>query len=61
MSRKIPPAAFGDAEQHPARVPLIGPNGTELPGVYPCFDYKTMADLLDDKGVSWRYYAPGDD
>jgi phospholipase C len=40
------------------RVPLIGPNGTDLPGVYPCFDYQTMADLLDAKGISWRYYAP---
>ncbi len=38
---------------------LIGPNGTELPGVYPCFDYQTIADLLDQKGVTWRYYAPG--
>jgi phospholipase C len=38
---------------------LIGPNGTELPGVPPCFDYQTIADLLDEKGVSWRYYAPG--
>jgi phospholipase C len=40
-------------------VPLIGPNGTDLPGVFPCFDYPTMADLLDAKGISWRYYAPG--
>jgi phospholipase C len=38
---------------------LIGPNGTELPGVFPCFDYVTTADLLDQKGVTWRYYAPG--
>jgi phospholipase C len=38
-------------------VTLIGPNGTSLPGPYPCFDYKTMADLLDAKGTSWRYYA----
>ena len=38
---------------------LLGPNGTELPGVYPCFDYQTTADLLDEKGVTWRYYAPG--
>jgi phospholipase C len=37
---------------------LIGPNGTDLPGVYPCFDYLTAADLLDEKGVTWRYYAP---
>jgi phospholipase C len=44
-----------------ARVPLLGPNGTDRPGVYPCFDYKTMADLLDAKGITWRYYAPGTD
>lgn len=41
------------------RVALVGPNGTDRPGVYPCFDYQTMADLLDAKGVSGRYYAPG--
>ena len=40
------------------RVAVIGPNGTDLPGVYPCFDYPTMADKLDEKGISWRYYAP---
>lgn len=40
------------------RVALVGPNGTELPGVFPCFDYKTMGDLLDTAHVSWRYYAP---
>ena len=39
-------------------VALLGPNGTDLPGIFPCFDYQTMADLLDAKGVSWRYYAP---
>lgn len=39
-------------------VKLLGPNGTDLPGVFPCFDYQTMADLLDAQGVSWRYYAP---
>jgi phospholipase C len=41
------------------RVALVGPNGTDLPGVFPCFDYPTMADLLDARGISWRYYAPG--
>ena len=38
-------------------VALIGPNGTDLPGVYPCFDYQTVADLLDAKSVTWKYYA----
>ncbi|HEY2861831.1 MAG TPA: alkaline phosphatase family protein [Terracidiphilus sp.] len=37
---------------------MIGPNGTYLPGGFPCYDYQTMADLLDAKGQSWAYYAP---
>lgn len=40
------------------RATIIGPNGTSLPGVYPCFDYQTMADLLDTAHVTWKYYAP---
>lgn len=39
-------------------VALIGPNGTDLPGVFPCFSYKTAADLLDAAKISWRYYTP---
>jgi phospholipase C len=39
-------------------VEIVGPNGTNLPGPFPCFDYQTVGDLLDQKGVSWRYYAP---
>lgn len=39
------------------RVALVGPNGTDLPGVFPCFDYQTMADLLDTAKITWRYYA----
>ncbi len=35
-----------------------GTRRDEVPGVYPCFDYLTVADLLDEKGVTWRYYAP---
>jgi phospholipase C len=41
-------------------VALLGPNGTDLPGVFPCFDYNTIADLLDQAGMTWRYYAPSD-
>jgi phospholipase C len=27
-------------------------------GPFPCFDYPTIADELDAKGITWRYYAP---
>jgi phospholipase C len=40
-------------------VALLGPNGTELPGVFPCFDYPTLADVMDAQDVTWRYYAMG--
>jgi len=25
---------------------------------YPCFEHQTLSDLLDAKGVTWRYYTP---
>jgi phospholipase C len=40
-------------------VAQLQPNGTESSGVFPCFDYKTLGDLMDAAGVSWHYYAPG--
>src|SRR6202162_6160340 len=39
-------------------VQQLGPNGTSLPGPFPCLDYTTLADEFDAKGISWRYYAP---
>ena len=27
-------------------------------GPFPCLTYKTLRDLLDAKGVSWKYYSP---
>jgi phospholipase C len=26
--------------------------------MYPCYEHPTLLDLLDAKGVSWRYYTP---
>ena len=38
-------------------VKLITPEG-ENQKIYPCFEHQTLADLLDDAGISWKYYAP---
>jgi phospholipase C len=51
--------AWGCDEPQSALVALLGEDGGDKAGVYPCFDMKTLGDELDDKGVSWRYYAPG--
>jgi phospholipase C len=37
---------------------LPGPNGTLLPGPFPCFEYGTLANRLDAAHTSWRYYTP---
>jgi phospholipase C len=44
-----------------SNVPLQDPStGQELaPGVFPCFNIPTLGDVMDQHGVSWRFYAPG--
>jgi phospholipase C len=37
---------------------IVNSDGTYGAGPYPCFRIRTLADSLDEKGVSWRYYAP---
>ena len=41
-------------------VVMIDPFGSETadPPEYPCFEHPTLTDLLDNVGVTWRYYAP---
>lgn len=39
-------------------VKVINPQGVEATSQYPCFEHPTLTDLLDNAGVSWRYYAP---
>jgi phospholipase C len=40
------------------RVLMIDPSGEESSSQYPCYEHATLTDLLNSKGVSWRYYAP---
>ncbi|MGA8534712.1 MAG: alkaline phosphatase family protein, partial [Candidatus Tumulicola sp.] len=44
----------------PTVTSLITTSGQYLPGQgpFPCLRYKTLRDLLDAKGVTWKYYAP---
>jgi phospholipase C len=39
-------------------VALIDPSGNESSTMFPCFDHQTLPDLLDAKGISWKYYTP---
>ncbi|HLJ69007.1 MAG TPA: alkaline phosphatase family protein, partial [Chloroflexota bacterium] len=31
----------------------------KLTQTYPCFDFRTLPDLLDARKIDWKYYAPG--
>jgi phospholipase C len=39
-------------------VQLIDPTGSESATTYPCFEHRVLTDLLDAKGITWRYYTP---
>jgi phospholipase C len=30
----------------------------DIDAEYPCFDFQTLADSLEEAGISWKYYAP---
>ncbi len=38
-------------------VSTFGPNNTLGSPVYPCFDYASLAELLDTAGIGWKYYT----
>ncbi|MGA8622325.1 MAG: alkaline phosphatase family protein [Candidatus Sulfotelmatobacter sp.] len=40
-------------------ISVVGPSGVESAAIYPCFEHPTLNDLLDARGMSWRYYSPG--
>jgi phospholipase C len=35
----------------------VGAGGKDIGSVFPCMDDLTLADLLDRKGLSWKYYT----
>lgn len=39
-------------------VALIDPFGSEAMAQFPCFEHQTLIDMLDAKGITWKYYAP---
>jgi phospholipase C len=41
-----------------ATVPVMNLQG-RISRQYPCFDFQTLADRLEDAKISWKYYAAG--
>jgi phospholipase C len=53
----IPQSPTGCISPASGYTQLIDSSGVET-SAYPCFEHPTLTDLLDAKGVSWRYYTP---
>jgi phospholipase C len=49
--------AWGCDSPRTAFVPREAPNG-RVRYSYPCFDFTTLGDVLDQHHISWSYYAP---
>jgi phospholipase C len=41
-----------------AQVPALASGTLIVTKPFPCFDFQTLADLLDGAGLTWAYYAP---
>ena len=50
--------AWGCDDPAGTYVPVLIAGNDQDTGLFPCYDYTTLADELDGAGVSWRYYAP---
>jgi phospholipase C len=37
---------------------VLGDDGKDHVGPFPCFSYRTIVDEMDPAGVTWHYYAP---
>jgi phospholipase C len=54
------PNRWGCDSAATSQVEVMDDDGKTMPE-YPCFDFRTLADLLEAEGLSWKYYAPGQD
>ena len=50
----------GCIAQLTTRVWLINPQGVQFKQIFPCFGHRTLGDLLETHGFSWRYYGVGE-
>ena len=57
VEKSIPGEIDGCIAPPTLRVPLINPEGVTFGGAFPCFERRTVADLLEAVDVSWRYYG----
>jgi phospholipase C len=50
--------SWGCDSNDPNMTVQVQPPNRTITSVFPCFDFETLTDILDQAGVSWHYYAP---
>ncbi len=55
---EVPLGGWGCDATAGTTVPILAASGADATGPFPCFTYPTLADEMDARNVSWRYYAP---
>ena len=53
-----PHASWGCDAEATSTVSVINSSG-QISKQFPCFDFQTLADSLQNAGITWKYYAPG--
>jgi phospholipase C len=58
FAAELPSGGGGCLASANSFVTLISPLGKEDSSTYPCLEHGTLTDLLDDAGLTWKYYSP---
>lgn len=53
-----PPSTWGCDDPSNVYVEVMDTSGN-VTHVFPCFSFPTLADSMQNAGISWKYYAPG--
>jgi phospholipase C len=53
-----PHASWGCDAEDSSTVEVMNSSG-QVSQQFPCFDFQTLADTLQNAGITWKYYAPG--
>ena len=46
-------------DSNPGTVVQVMDLSGHVTNLFPCFDFQTLADSLESMGITWKYYAPG--
>jgi phospholipase C len=58
ISNSDAPGSSANCDGSPSGTVEVIDSGGNITNQAPCFDFQTLADLLDSSGKTWKYYGP---